>query len=315
MTGSENHYKVIIVGSGPAGWTAAIYTARANLSPLLLQGIQPGGQLTMTTEVENYPGFPDGIMGPDLMENFQNQAKRFGTKVVYDTVTDVDFTSKPFKITADEGSYTADTVIIATGASAQWLGLEAEQKLMGRGVSSCATCDGAFFREKPVLVVGGGDTALEEANFLTRFSSKVTIVHRRDALRGSKIMQDRAMKNPKIDFLWDTTIEDIKGETSVTSVIAKNVKTGEVTEIPTSAVFVAIGHKPNTDLFKDKLDLLPNGYLKVRAGSTHTNIPGVYACGDVIDHHYRQAITAAGTGCMAAIDAERYIEALEEAEA
>jgi thioredoxin reductase (NADPH) len=310
---TDKHYKVVIIGSGPAGWTAAIYAARANLAPLVLQGIQPGGQLTITTEVENFPGFPEGILGPELMERFQAQAERFGTAVIYDTVNDVDVSKGPFKIITDENTYTADTLIIATGASAKWIGLEAEKKLMGHGVSSCATCDGAFFRGKEVIIVGGGDTAMEEANFLTRFCSKVTVVHRRDTLRASKIMQDRAFKNPKIEFIWDSEVVDIIGakETGVTSVQLKNLKTGEVTDFPTQAVFVAIGHKPNTDIFRGKLDLHDNGYMKVKSGTANTNVEGVFACGDVIDHHYRQAITAAGTGCMAAMDAEKYLEAQE----
>lgn len=310
---SDNHYKVVIIGSGPAGWTAAIYAARANLSPLVLQGTQPGGQLTITTDVENFPGFPEGIMGPELMEKFQAQAERFGTKVVYDTVINVDFSRRPFTITADEGTYIADTLIVATGASAQWLGLEAEKRLMGHGVSSCATCDGAFFRNKEAVVVGGGDTAMEEAVFLTRFCSKVTVVHRRDSLRASKIMQDKAFNNPKIEFIWNTAVEDIFGskEEGVTGVQLKNLNTQAVHNLPTQAVFVAIGHKPNTDLFKGKLDLHGNGYLKVKPGSAHTNVDGVFACGDVTDHHYRQAITAAGTGCMAAMDAEKFLEVVE----
>lgn len=312
---TENHHKVVIIGSGPAGWTAAIYAARANLSPLVLQGTQPGGQLTITTDVENFPGFPEGIMGPELMERFQAQAERFGTKVVYDTVNEVDFNKRPFRVVADEGTYTADTLIVATGASAKWIGLESEKKLMGHGVSSCATCDGAFFRGKEVIVVGGGDTAMEEANFLTRFCAKVVVVHRRDSLRASKIMQDRAFANPKIEFIWDTAIEEIVGskETGVTGVKLKNLKTGDLSDFATQGVFVAIGHQPNTGIFEGKLDLHPNGYIKVQPGTVSTNIEGVFACGDVIDHHYRQAITAAGTGCMAAIDAERYLEALESA--
>ncbi|MEM0951498.1 MAG: thioredoxin-disulfide reductase [Cyanobacteria bacterium P01_H01_bin.74] len=309
----KQHESLIIVGSGPAGWTAAVYAARANLQPLVLQGTQPGGQLTITTDVENFPGFPDGIMGPDLMEKFQAQAERFGTNVVYDTVTDVDFSSRPFKLTADDGDYTADSVIVATGASAQWLGLEAEKELMGRGVSSCATCDGAFFRGKDVVIVGGGDTAMEEATFLTRFCTKVTVIHRRDTLRASKIMQDKAFANPKIEFCWNNQIVDIVGtkETGVTAVKLKNTQDGSLQEMATQAVFVAIGHKPNTDIFKGKLDLHDNGYLKVPPGSVRTNVDGVFACGDVIDHHYRQAITAAGTGCMAAMDAEKYLERVE----
>ncbi len=310
---AENHYKVLIIGSGPAGWTAAIYAGRANLSPLVIQGTQPGGQLTITTDVENFPGFPEGIMGPELMEKFQAQAERFGTKVVYDTVNEVDFSKRPYKVIADDATYTADTVIVATGASAKWIGLESEQKLMGHGVSSCATCDGAFFRGKEVIVVGGGDTAMEEANFLTRFCSKVVVVHRRDSLRASKIMQDRAFANPKIEFIWDSAVEEIEGskETGVTSVKLKNLKTGDVKDLATQGVFVAIGHQPNTGIFKGKLDLHENGYVKVKPGTVNTNVEGVFACGDVMDHHYRQAITASGTGCMAAMDAEKYLEALE----
>jgi thioredoxin reductase (NADPH) len=314
---ADTHHKVVIIGSGPAGWTAAIYAARANLSPLVIQGTQPGGQLTITTDVENFPGFPEGILGPELMEKFQAQAERFGTKVIYDFVTNLDVSTRPFKITTDDGlAFTADTVVVATGASAQWLGLPSEQTLMGHGVSSCATCDGAFFRGKEVIVVGGGDTALEEANFLTRFCSKVVMVHRRDTFRGSKIMQERAFKNPKIEIKWDSAIEEIIGskETGVTSVRLKNTKTNEVTDFPTQGVFVAIGHKPNTDVFKDILALHPNGYIKVEPGTTRTNVEAVFACGDVIDHHYRQAITAAGTGCMAAMDAEKYLEAKEAAQ-
>lgn len=307
---TETHRKVLIIGSGPAGWTAAIYAARANLEPLVLQGIQPGGQLTITTDVENFPGFPEGIMGPELMEKFQAQAERFGTTVVYDTVTDVDFSKRPFKITADEGHYTADTVIVATGASAKWIGLEAEKKLMGHGVSSCATCDGAFFRGKEVVVVGGGDTAMEEASFLTRFCAKVVVIHRRDSLRASKIMQERAFANPKIEFVWNTVVTDIVGtkEGGVTAVKLQNAEDNSTKEMPTQGVFVAIGHKPNTDVFGKQLDLHPNGYIKVSPGTVSTNVDGVFACGDVIDHHYRQAITAAGTGCMAAMDAEKHLE-------
>jgi thioredoxin reductase (NADPH) len=310
---AATHCKVLIIGSGPAGWTAAIYAARANLAPLVIQGTQPGGQLTITTDVENFPGFPEGVMGPELMEKFQAQAERFGTTVVYDTVERVDFSKRPFTVFTDEKQYTADTVIVATGASAKWIGIEAEKALMGSGVSSCATCDGAFFRGKEVVVVGGGDTAMEEANFLTRFCAKVVVVHRRDVLRASKIMQDRAMNNPKIEFIWNAAVEDIIGsrETGVTAVKLKNTQDGTVTDHATQGVFVAIGHKPNTEIFAGQLNLHANGYLKVEPGTPNTNVEGVFACGDVIDHHYRQAITAAGTGCMAAMDAEKYLERVE----
>ncbi len=310
---ADKRYKVVIIGSGPAGYTAAIYAARANLSPLVIQGMQPGGQLTITTDVENFPGFPEGIMGPDLMERFQAQAKRFGAEIVFEMVTNVDFSVRPFKIMTEDQTYEADTVIVSTGASAKWIGLEAEQRLMGRGVSSCATCDGFFFRDKEVVIVGGGDTAMEEANFLTRFCKKVTVIHRRDTLRASKIMQERAFKNPKIEFIWDTVVEDILGsaEEGVRAVKLKNLKTNEVTEFPAEGVFVAIGHKPNTEVFKGKLEMEENGYIKVAPGTVNTSVEGVFACGDVQDHRYRQAITAAGTGCMAAMDAEKYLETQE----
>lgn len=303
-------HPVLIIGSGPAGYTAAVYAARANLTPVLFEGLQPGGQLTITTDVENYPGFPDGILGPDLMEHFKNQAKRFGTQIIPDLVTSVDFKQSPFVVKTDKETYTAQTVIVATGASAQLLGLPSEKTLMGHGVSACATCDGFFFRDKSVAVVGGGDTAMEEANFLTRFCKQVTVIHRRDELRASKIMQERAFQNPKIDFIWNSTVEDILGsaQDGVTGIRLKNTQTGEVSDVTTEGVFVAIGHKPNTDLFKDQLDLLPNGYIKVAPGTVNTSVEGVFACGDVMDHHYRQAVTAAGTGCMAAMDVEKYLE-------
>jgi thioredoxin reductase (NADPH) len=310
---STSRHKLVIIGSGPAGYTAAIYAARANLSPLLLQGMQPGGQLTITTEVENFPGFPDGIMGPDLMEHFKAQAKRFGTDIRHETVNKVDLNKTPYTIETDENTYEAESIIISTGASAKLLGLESEKKLMGHGVSACATCDGFFYKGKEVVVVGGGDTALEEANFLTRFCTKVTIIHRRDTLRASKIMQDRAFANPKITFIWDSGIEEILGskEAGVHAVRIKNLKTNEVSEYPTQGFFTAIGHKPNTELFEGQLDLDPAGYIICPPGTVETKFPGVYACGDVQDHKYRQAVTAAGTGCMAAIDAERYLEAKE----
>lgn len=310
MTTQSNHHNVIIIGGGPAGYTAAVYAARANLKPLLLEGPQPGGQLTITTDVENFPGFPNGILGPQLMEDMKKQAERFGTVIVNAIVTAVDFTKKIFTVTTEKETYTADTVIIATGASAKLIGLPAEKELMGHGVSACATCDGFFFRDKEVVIVGGGDSAMEEANFLTKFAKKVTVIHRREELRASKIMQDRAKANPKIEFVWNAEIVDILGskEEGVHAVMLKDTQTGNTREFATQGVFVAIGHKPNTDLFKGQVDMYENGYLKVEAGTANTNIPGVFAAGDVADHHYRQAITAAGMGCKAAMDAEKYIE-------
>jgi thioredoxin reductase (NADPH) len=303
--------KVVILGSGPAGLTAALYTARANLSPLVIEGLEPGGQLTITTEVENYPGFEKGVMGPEMMEIFRRQAERFGTRFLAGEVTEVRFGKRPFEIVAEGEVVKAQSVIVSTGASAKLLGIESEKKMMGYGVSACATCDGAFFKDKEVIVVGGGDTAIEEATFLTRFATKVTIVHRRDELRASKIMQDRARKNPKIAFLWDTVVQEIKGvqKDGVSGVVLKNVKNGKSSDFKCDGVFIAIGHQPNTALFRGMLDMDETGYLKVRAGSTYTNIDGVFAAGDVADHIYRQAVTAAGTGCMAAIDAERWLEA------
>jgi thioredoxin reductase (NADPH) len=303
--------KVVIIGSGPAGYTAAIYAARANLSPMMFTGIQPGGQLMLTTLVENYPGFVDGIDGPPLMETFKAQAARFGTEMIADDVTEVDFRSRPFKIKADEVAVEADTVIIATGATAKLIGLPNEAKLMGRGVSTCATCDGFFFKDQNIMVVGGGDSAMEEANYLSRLGRQVQVVHRRDTLRASKIMQERALKNPKIEFIWDTGVEDVldpaKGK--VTAVRLKNLKTGAQSEMPVDGLFIAIGHLPNTALFKGQIDLHPNEYIKVTPGTTETSVPGVFAAGDVADFTYRQAVTAAGTGCMAALEAERYLEA------
>jgi thioredoxin reductase (NADPH) len=312
MTDNVRH--VIIVGSGPAGLTAAIYTARANLQPLVIEGEpsstsdQPGGQLMLTTEVENFPGFPDGIMGPDLMINFRAQAERFGAEFLTEKVTRVDFSERPFRVWVRDTEYRADAIIVSTGAQSLMLGIEAESRLLGHGLSTCATCDGFFFRGHEIVVVGGGDSAVEEATFLTKFASKVTIVHRRGELRASKIMQDRALSNPKIDFLWNHTVTDILGEGTVSGVEVTSTLDGAVSTLPVTGVFVAIGHRPNTDLFKGVLDMEDNGYLTTIPGSTYTNIDGVFACGDVQDHTYRQAITAAGSGCMAAIDAERWLE-------
>lgn len=306
----KERHKVIIMGSGPAGLTAALYTARANLEPVIFEGLEAGGQLTLTTDVENYPGFPDGVMGPDLMNAMRQQALRFGAKSVMAEITAVDFSSRPFKITAGDTVLEADTFIISSGASAKMLGLESEKLLLGYGVSTCATCDGFFFKDKELLVVGGGDSAVEEATFLTKFASKVNIVHRRDQLRASKIVQDRAFKNEKLDFIWDSEVVEILGskEDGVTGAKLKNTKTGEETVKEAQGVFIAIGHNPNTEYFKGQLDMDDVGYLITKSGSSETNVPGVFAAGDVQDSVYRQAITAAGSGCMAAIDAERFLE-------
>lgn len=305
-------YKLIIIGSGPAGLTAALYAARANLNPLVLEGAQPGGQLMTTTEVENYPGFPEGLLGPEMMEKFRQQAKRFGASTLFETVAKVDFARKPFTIWADGEIYQSQTVIIATGASAKTLGLQAEKKLMGYGMSACAVCDGFFFKGKDLIVVGGGDSAMEESTFLTKFANKVTVVHRRDRFRASKIMQERALKNPKIDFIWNSTLVDVIGEreTGVKAVKIKNVFTQEVTEKPAGGVFYAIGHSPNTEVFKGQIEMDEIGYIITKNGTTATSLEGVFAAGDAVDHRYRQAVTAAGMGCMAALDAERYLESL-----
>ncbi len=309
---------VIIIGSGPAGLTAAIYAGRANLDPLMIEGEpsstsdQPGGQLMLTTDVENYPGFPEGIMGPELMVAFRAQAERFGAEIVTAKVSRVDLSERPFKVwvgsTEGEPDHLAHSVIIATGAQALMLGLDSEERLLGHGVSTCATCDGFFFREQHIAVVGGGDSAVEEATFLSRFADTVTIIHRRDELRASKIMADRAEANPKVKFLWNSTVEDIHGDSKVESVSVRNTITGEITNHSFTGVFVAIGHRPNTDLFRGQLDLQDNGYLRTFDDRSHTSIEGVFACGDVQDDWYRQAVTAAGSGCMAAIDAERWLE-------
>lgn len=310
----ESVENVIIIGSGPAGYTAALYAARASLNPLLFAGFQPGGQLMITTDVENYPGFPEGVMGPEMMELFRKQAERFGTKIAYEHVTKVDFSERPFKVWVGDTLHLARTIIISTGASAKWLGIEGEQHFGGYGVSACATCDGFFFKNKEVIVVGGGDTAMEEANYLTRHCSKVYLVHRRDSFRASKIMQDRVLSNPKVEVIWNTVIDEILGENEpvrkVKAARLRNIETDEVRDLPIDGVFVAIGHKPNSDLFVGQLDMDDVGYLVPQPGTfTKTKIPGVFIAGDVADSYYRQAVSAAGTGCMAAIDAERFLEA------
>jgi thioredoxin reductase (NADPH) len=311
--------KVIIIGSGPAGLTAAIYAARASLEPLVIEGEpsstsdQPGGQLMLTTEVENFPGFPEGIMGPELMSNFREQALRFGAEFITEKVTRVDFSARPFRVWVREQEYEADSIIVSTGAQSLMLGLEEEQRLIGHGLSTCATCDGFFFRGQEIAVVGGGDSAVEEATFLTKFASKVTLIHRRDSLRASKIMQERALSNPKIEMKWNSVVTALHGEQQLESITLTDTVTGATSEMAVGGLFVAIGHRPNTDLFSGILDMEDNGYLITRPGSTYTNIDGVFACGDVQDHTYRQAITAAGSGCMAAIDCERWLESVEHA--
>ncbi len=313
---SDNHHKVIIIGSGPAGFTAALYNARANLNPIIFEGMQPGGQLTITTEVDNYPGFENGIQGPELMDIMRKQVERFGTKTYYKEITEVDFSQRPFKLKSYEDEYTADAVIISTGASAMLLGLESESKFMGFGVSACATCDGFFFKDQIVIVVGGGDTAMEEATYLTNHAKEVHIVHRRDGFRSSKIMMDKAKKNPKIFFHTNRVIKEVLGKEennkkTMTGVVLEDPRDHSTEEFNADGLFIAIGHKPNTGLFKGQLDMDEVGYLKVKPGSTYTNVKGVFAAGDVADSKYRQAVTAAGTGCMAAIDAERWLESEE----
>jgi len=306
VTESDVH-DLIVIGGGPAGYTAALYAARAELRPLVIEGFQWGGQLMLTSDVENYPGYVDGVMGPEMMRDFRAQAERFGAGFITDDVTRVDFSERPFRVWIEKDEYRANAIIVATGASARWLGLESEQRLQGRGVSACATCDGAFFKEKDIVVVGGGDSAFEEALFLTRFGKKVTLVHRRDEFRASPIMVSRARANPKIDILTPYVVEEVLGDVTVSGLRLRHAETGETREIETQGFFVAIGHDPNTKLFLDQLDHDENGYLVTRPGSTETNVAGVFAVGDVQDHVYRQAVTAAGSGCMGALDAERYL--------
>ncbi|MEE8475110.1 MAG: thioredoxin-disulfide reductase [Myxococcota bacterium] len=305
----QSNRRIAIVGSGPAGYTAAIYAARAELEPLVIAGVQFGGQLMLTTDVENYPGFPEGVTGPEMMELFQKQAERFGTRVLLEDATEIDLSERPFRVRTDEHEFSAEGLILATGASAQWLGLESETRLQNKGVSACATCDGALYRGKPMAVVGGGDTAMEEALFLTRFATRVTVIHRRAELRASKIMQERALASEKIDFAWNSVIDEVLGDEFVTGVRLRQTETDETRELPVEALFIAIGHRPNTELLRGQLELDPVGYIKVEPGTTRTSVEGVFACGDAMDPIYRQAVTAAGTGCMAAIDAERWLAA------
>ena len=311
MSITDGVREVIIIGGGPAGYTAALYAARAELKPLVIEGFQWGGQLMVTSDVENYPGYPDGVMGPEMMQDFRRQAERFGAEFVTDDVTEVDFSERPFRITVHRDVHLAKSVILATGAHARWLGLDSEQRLQGRGVSACATCDGAFFKEKEIVVVGGGDSAFEEALFLTRFGTKVTLVHRRNDFRASQIMVSRARANPKVELLTPYAVEEVLGDIAVEGLRLRNTETGETRDITAQGFFVAIGHEPNTSLFLDQLDHDENGYLVTKPGSTETNIPGVFAVGDVQDHIYRQAVTAAGSGCMGALDAERFLAELE----
>jgi thioredoxin reductase (NADPH) len=305
MTEQRN---VVILGSGPAGYTAALYAARANLKPLVLKGLEAGGQLMLTTDVENYPGFPDGIMGPELMEAMEKQAARFEAEIVAQSATRVDLSERPFRVWAGDQEWRAATVVVATGATAKWLDVPGEERLRGRGVSACATCDGFFFRDRDLVVVGGGDTAMEESNFLTKFAKKVSIVHRRDEFRASKIMQDRALSNPKVDVIWDTEVDEVTGDDAVTGVKLRNVRSGDVTDFATDGVFMAIGHTPNTQLLEGQLELTKTGYIVIEEPTTKTSVPGVFAAGDVTDSIYRQAVTAAGQGCKSAMDAERFLE-------
>ncbi len=308
----QRHTRILILGAGPAGYTAAIYAARASLTPVMVAGPQPGGQLTITTDVENYPGYPDGVEGPAMMEDLRKQAERFGTEVIYDLATEVDFSARPFKVTTEDTDFTCDALIVATGASAKYLGIESESRLMNRGVSACATCDGAFFRDQIVGVVGGGDTAMEEAQYLTRMCEHVHLFHRRDEFRASQIMQKRTLENPKITVHWNTVVAEVLGDEKVTGVKLQDTQSDEHRELGLTGLFIAIGHKPNTDVFADALSKDEAGYLVVRPGSTNTSVEGVFACGDVADKTYRQAVTAAGTGCMAAIDAERWLAEQED---